>query len=349
MQTNENDRDGVCEGLEEMSIPKVSIMIPTFNQAKYIVRAIQSAQSQDYGNLEIVVADDHSTDTTKEVVEEFLAQTGDDRIRYFRNSENLGILRNYQNNLYKNSTGDWAINLDGDDFFIDPKFISTAMMLSGKDPQISLIFGNYAEYQQVNGRRVDIINGDHPSIIDDEHFFRAYAANKIFWNHNSIIYRRPEAIRLGFYWDTKVKRNDWESFLRLIVGHKVGYIASIAAAWVQHEANETKRLDLAKYLNNFVLIEGVSRFASDAGMNVEFIENWRRQMLYKSTRGSCIGYIRNRDFSGMVKFLRHAFNVSPILPLKAAFDPSLMARAMLALNPSLYTAVKSMFRKMVHR
>ena len=55
-----------------MDRPKASIIIPTYNQDKYIVRAIQSALSQDYPNLEVIISDDNSGDGTKEVVEEYL-------------------------------------------------------------------------------------------------------------------------------------------------------------------------------------------------------------------------------------------------------------------------------------
>ncbi|MBS3911139.1 MAG: glycosyltransferase family 2 protein [Hydrogenophaga sp.] len=332
-----------------MAPQKVSIMIPTFNQAQYIVRAIKSAQAQSYADIEILISDDCSTDETRKVVEDYMVSSGDPRIMYFRNEDNIGILRNYRKNLYENATGHWAINLDGDDFFVDPEFISGAVAAAAEDPSIVLLFGNYCEYHQKNGRRVDIVNRDHPQVMSDQAFFSAYASNQILWNHNSIIYRRNDAIRVGFYWDDLIPRNDWESFLRLIVGRKVGYLNLISAAWVQHDSNETRRLDLGKYLNNYTLIKGVADFALKRGMGAEFITNWTGTMIERSTKSSCIGYIRNKDFRGMFGFLRQAYKVSPALPLKMATDPGLLARSMLALNPSLYNAAKVAFRKIARR
>ncbi len=57
-----------------MNFPKVSIMIPTYNQQKYIVRAIESALSQDYPNMEIVISDDNSPDETQAIVENYLCK-----------------------------------------------------------------------------------------------------------------------------------------------------------------------------------------------------------------------------------------------------------------------------------
>ena len=236
-----------------MYMPKVSIMIPTFNQDKYILKAIQSAQSQSYPNLEIVISDDHSTDNTENIVQDFIKECSDDRVKYFRNTENQGILLNYKTNLEKNASGDWVINLDGDDFFIDKDYIVEAMNLIASDTSIKLIFGNYSEWYQSTEKMVDITNRNLHRVMSDEEFFELYANDQIVWNHSSIIYHRNSALALGFYWHETLPRNDWESFLRLIVGNKVGFLNRISAAWVQHGSNETRRLDINKYLKNFEL------------------------------------------------------------------------------------------------
>lgn len=334
---------------KNMAPQKVSIMMPTFNQARYIVRAIKSAQAQSYADIEILVSDDCSSDETRRVVEDYIASCGDQRIKYFRNTNNIGILRNYKKSLYEYVTGDWVINLDGDDFFVDPDFISNAVAAADVDPDIVLLFGNYCEHCEKDGRVVNIVNREHPQIMSDQAFFSAYASSEILWNHNSIIYRRDDAIKVGFYWDDLTPRNDWESFLRLIVGRKVGYLNNIAAAWVQHDLNETRRLDIKKYLNNYTLIRGVADFASKHGMDSAFIAKWREAMMVRATKSSCIGYIRSRDFRGMLAFLRQAYKVSPSLPLRMATDPGLLARSVLALNPNLYATAKSAFRRVARR
>ena len=53
------------------ALPRVSIMIPTYNQEGYIAQAIESAMGQDYSNLEIVVCDDCFTDHTYEVAKAY--------------------------------------------------------------------------------------------------------------------------------------------------------------------------------------------------------------------------------------------------------------------------------------
>src|SRR5438477_1259628 len=74
-------------------IPSVSICIPTFNDAAVVGDALRSALRQEYPRLEIIVIDNNSTDQTGEVVAGIAA--GDNRFRYSRNSENIGMARNF--------------------------------------------------------------------------------------------------------------------------------------------------------------------------------------------------------------------------------------------------------------
>src|SRR6202008_1761874 len=99
--------------------PKVTVMIPTYGQADVILRAVDSALAQDYANLEVVVIDDCSPDTTGAVV----AARRATRLPHPRNDRNLGRVANYRHGLYGLARGDWVINLDGDDYFVDAGFV----------------------------------------------------------------------------------------------------------------------------------------------------------------------------------------------------------------------------------
>ena len=110
--------------------PKVSIQIPTYNQKVFIVKAIESCLMQDYENLEINIADDNSTDNSYMVIEPFLK---DARVNYYKNNQNIGRVKNYRKALYEYATGEWVINLDGDDYFTDSGFVSKAIEDITKD------------------------------------------------------------------------------------------------------------------------------------------------------------------------------------------------------------------------
>ncbi|HEY1869535.1 MAG TPA: glycosyltransferase family 2 protein, partial [Chitinophagaceae bacterium] len=117
--------------------PLVSIMIPAYNQAEVLGTAIESALSQDYPHLEVVVSDDCSTDETKAVLKKFETDT---RLRYYRNTQNSGRVANYKKTLEQYVNGDWVVNLDGDDYFTDLSFISKAIQLIYKSDPGSIVF-----------------------------------------------------------------------------------------------------------------------------------------------------------------------------------------------------------------
>jgi len=93
--------------------PKVSIILPTYNQEKFIGNAIKSALLQGYDNVEILVRDDSSTDSTYVVAQE-LAQNYPTKVFVKRNSKNLGITANC-NKLLDDVTGEFLICSAGDD------------------------------------------------------------------------------------------------------------------------------------------------------------------------------------------------------------------------------------------
>jgi glycosyltransferase involved in cell wall biosynthesis len=72
----------------DMSKPLVSMGLPVYNGERYIRQAIDSLIAQDYENFELIISDNASTDSTKDICEEYARN--DKRIKYSRNTANLG-------------------------------------------------------------------------------------------------------------------------------------------------------------------------------------------------------------------------------------------------------------------
>jgi glycosyltransferase involved in cell wall biosynthesis len=114
--------------------PLITIGIPTYNRAdSYLKQAIQSAVSQTYKNIEIVISDNCSTDHTEALVRSF----NDSRIRYFRQSKNIGMLNN-SNFCLEKAKGAYFIQLHSDDL-LDPDFVSVCMKAANYDTDIGII------------------------------------------------------------------------------------------------------------------------------------------------------------------------------------------------------------------
>jgi glycosyltransferase involved in cell wall biosynthesis len=94
----------------------VSIIIPTYNHAHFLERALKSVIQQTFKNWEILLIDNHSTDNTIEIVN----QINDNRIRYFliHNHGVIAVSRNFGISL---ANGDWIAFLDSDDYWYPDK------------------------------------------------------------------------------------------------------------------------------------------------------------------------------------------------------------------------------------
>ena len=102
--------------------PLVSISIPTYNRANsYLKHALRSAVCQTYQNIEIIVSDNNSPDNTESVVREF----DDPRIRYYRQKENIGPIKN-RHFCLEQARGEYFVLLLDDDV-IDGDFVSACM------------------------------------------------------------------------------------------------------------------------------------------------------------------------------------------------------------------------------
>ena len=95
----------------------VSVIMPSYNTAKYIAETIESVRSQTYPYWELIIVDDCSTDDTDSVVAQYLS---DSRIRYLKNEKNSGaaISRNY---ALREAKGKWVAFLDSDDVWLPEK------------------------------------------------------------------------------------------------------------------------------------------------------------------------------------------------------------------------------------
>lgn len=117
-----------------MSVP-VSILIPTYNRAGYLREAIRSALAQTHENIEVLILDDASPDSTPAVAAEFRF---DPRLHYLRHPKNLGITGNWRAGI-EAATGSFFCLLHDDDTFA-PTFVETLLRPMMDDHDLLLTF-----------------------------------------------------------------------------------------------------------------------------------------------------------------------------------------------------------------
>lgn len=118
----------------------VSIIMPSYNTAKFIGKSIESVLNQTYKNWELIIVDDCSTDDTDDVIEKY----DDTRIRYIKNKTNSGaaVSRNTGLNIAK---GKWIAFLDSDDLWSNNKLAEQILFMEKHNHSFS-----YTSYREID-------------------------------------------------------------------------------------------------------------------------------------------------------------------------------------------------------
>jgi glycosyltransferase involved in cell wall biosynthesis len=119
----------------------ISVIIPTYNRADLIIRAIASVREQVYQNLEIIVVDDASDEDIAQVIH----QINDSRIKYIRHQTNLGGSE-ARNTGIKQSQGEYIAFLDSDDVWLPNKLSSQLAAISAQEERNNLVC--YSQFQK---------------------------------------------------------------------------------------------------------------------------------------------------------------------------------------------------------
>lgn len=121
------------------NLPLVSILIPCFNHARYIRQCIESAIAQDYGNIELIIIDDGSSDDSVQIIEQLLPACRERFTRFeFRSRPNKGISAT-SNEALKWLSGKYFAALDSDDILLPGK-ISCLVPVLEAEPELAGVF-----------------------------------------------------------------------------------------------------------------------------------------------------------------------------------------------------------------
>lgn len=104
-----------------LCLPRVSVVVTSYNYAAYIASALDSIAAQDYPNLECIIVDDASEDASVAVIENWLVRNGDRRFRLIASPVNQGQLASFAEALVV-ADGEFVATLDADDFWL-PGFL----------------------------------------------------------------------------------------------------------------------------------------------------------------------------------------------------------------------------------
>ncbi len=192
--------------------PLVTVVIPAYNRAEKIVKALESVQAQTYRNWEIVVIDDGSEDSTPQKVREL--SHGDRRIRLIRHDKNRGA-QAARNTGIKNSKGDWVSFLDSDD-----QWLNDSLQL-----RMSLALSE----------RISVVHSGAYLVMDDG-ILKPWRVSGVAGNayrdllrnegpvFQSLLISREALTRIDYLDERIVSFQEWDTAIRLAKYYRFGFL-----------------------------------------------------------------------------------------------------------------------------
>jgi len=259
-----------------MDSPLVSVIIPTYNRAGLILKAIRSVLCQDYTDFELLICDDGSTDNTEDVVR----SVKDKRIKYLR-QENKGCAA-ARNLGLKNSNGWLIAHLDSDDYWL-PGHLSALVEFFNIYPkagmaftQKELVYLGCEPGEKKNYKKRDIPYEEKKEgfrlfkeLIFDEYLFHGDL------NAPSCSAVRREVYNdVGSYNKELICNQDYDMHLRISNRYKIGVIKKDTVYYLVHPGRISGNVKKEKYLKNRIkLYKNIMDKCRLSDIQTEYIRN----------------------------------------------------------------------------
>jgi glycosyltransferase involved in cell wall biosynthesis len=217
-------------GQQLATYPKVSVLVPCYNGAKTVREAIDSALTQTYPNVEIVVVNDGSKDDSLEVLRTY----GDKIVLVDQANRGLSGARN---TAIEHSSGDFLILLDSDDIFL-PDTIEKRVRPMLENPKVALVAGYYREIDaegNLSPRIPEVRKLDTTRPTYDQALKRNYGP-PVGW-----CIRKQALYKAGVFDPMLPHCEDYDLCLRILTKWEMAYVPDVTAHYRQHPGGQSKR------------------------------------------------------------------------------------------------------------
>lgn len=272
-------------------MPKVTVMIPTYNRADFICNAIDSVLGQTFNDYEIIVVDDGSTDNTQKVLSRY-----NGKIKYYyKDNGGEGSARNYGINK---SGGEFIAFLDSDDAWYQNKLESQHRILE-KDFNIGLVYTAQHVIDE-NGKTTGEVKPQNPAHCMKDLINGCRITM-------TVMVRKDLFLKYGFF-DESMKINvDTDMWIRLSNHTKIVYINEPLALWRRHGSNISGNMEQA-YVGEVKMYTKL--VSADVGKKLIKLINLR---LSKSYYLMAKEQLCNKKYKLVLESVTAALNASPFV------------------------------------
>ncbi|MET0658535.1 MAG: glycosyltransferase [Steroidobacteraceae bacterium] len=216
-----------------MPKPRVSTTVISFNQRQYLEECLDSLLIQTFGDHEIIIRDDASTDGSQDIIRRYAAKYPR-LIRAFYADKNGGLGTN-RDACQRATTGDFVAWLDADDVARPNRLAEQADFLA-QHTECSLVYCNMTvardavhSNELVYGAHRPPLTGDYKTLLMHENFIISSA----------LMFRASALTSRGYHQPAGPTYSDWHFFARLARQGRIGYVDKILGVYRRHDRSAT--------------------------------------------------------------------------------------------------------------
>jgi glycosyltransferase involved in cell wall biosynthesis len=297
--------------MPKKSMPIVSIIITSFNYGRFLRDAIQSALSQDYENIEILISDNCSTDNSLEIIREY---SGDRRVKINVNEINIGHKANF---LLATSMakGEYITYISADDYLINPSFVSKSVEIFLSNLAPLIVKGRNLLKDEKTGSRFTDSTYEY---WKDRYYKqnKVISGRKVFLEYplapsvgfGGTIFKRSALTEAGIYsFDKLCLYGDAEICLKILLMGDIRFINTETYVNRLHGSNTTGSMRWKEVVENTTFIENSFEAAKNTQkLPVADLTNWRNEMYLWYYRGFLkFYYLHNKnDYKELAEYIR---------------------------------------------
>lgn len=227
--------------MDKNLMPLVSVLLPVYNAESYVAEAIESILNQTYKNFEFIIVNDGSTDRSEEVILSF----SDERIRYYRNEVNLGLIGTLNKSISL-SSGKYLARMDNDDICL-PERLAKQVAFLESHPEVGVLgtaFYNIDKTGEIFSETA--FPSQHILLCWSLCFFSPLA-------HPTVLMRRELVQREGGYKVGIVHSEDYDFWCRLSSKTKLSNLQDVLFKLRKHEMNSSSLFDTTQFNNSIIV------------------------------------------------------------------------------------------------
>ncbi|CAM4367587.1 hypothetical protein BAMA_14680 [Bacillus manliponensis] len=287
--------------------PKVSVIVASYNMKGYLQETVDSILRQDYKNIEIIVSDDCSTDGTDEMMKLY---KNNSKVRYIRNSINLGAKENSRKLLYELAQGTYILGINHDDYLTQDDYISKAVTLLEENPNVSLVFANLKILHTSSGK-ISYTNVDIPKITNGIDYFLHYETER-YPHITSVLtsmYRRKDALKRKCFLE-ETECQDLFLYLNMMLIGDIAFIPDYVGVYRIHENSISANMPMETDLSTITELEKLYDEAIHMDLDKAKLQQWLTNRVYAFIQWRFLS-IWSKDRYSALQLLSSVFEIYP--------------------------------------